>query len=137
MRKLFDLAAADENIRFSPYFWRVKLASAHKNLDVKFLPWHFTEREKISFSGQNKVPILIDGEKNIFDSWEIAKYLEKEYPDSPSLKISNGEVLLIKFWTEKILHRELLKFIVLDIYHSLTTKDQKYFRESREKNLFP
>ena len=34
------------------------------------------------------------------------------------LKIENGEVLFIKFWTENILHQELLKFIVLDIHHS-------------------
>ena len=47
---MFDLAAADENIRFSHYCWRVKWALAHKNLDVKYLPWDFTEREKIYFS---------------------------------------------------------------------------------------
>ena len=39
-------------------------------------------------------------EKIIADSWRIAKYLEKEYPNSHSLKLENGEVIFIKFWTE-------------------------------------
>ena len=29
--------------------------------------------------------MLVNGEKVISDSWEIAKYLEKTYPDEPSL----------------------------------------------------
>jgi len=44
------------------------MALAQKKLAVKFLPWHFTEKKKIEFSGQNKVLILINGEKIIADS---------------------------------------------------------------------
>ena len=51
-----------------------------------------------------------------------------EYPNSPSLKLENGEVHFIKFWTETILHREILKFIVLDIHNCLSSKDKIYFR---------
>ena len=32
--KLYDLAAKDETIRFSPNCWRVRLALAHKNRPV-------------------------------------------------------------------------------------------------------
>ena len=45
------------------------MAFAHKKLAVKFVPWHFKEKKKIVFSGQNKAPILIDSEKIITDSW--------------------------------------------------------------------
>jgi len=38
-------------------------------LAVKFVPWHFKEKKKIGFSGQNKAPILIDSEKIIAASW--------------------------------------------------------------------
>ena len=136
MRKLYDLAAANENIRFSPYCWRVRMALAHKKLAVKCLPWHFTEKKMIKFSEQNKVPILIDNKKIIADSWEIAKYLEKEYPNSPSLKLENGEVLFVKFWTESILHPEILKFIALDIHNSLSPKDKIYFRKKKRETSF-
>ena len=135
MKKLYELAGADENRRFSPYCWRARMALAHKGLEVESLPWHFTEKEAISFSGQGRVPVLIDAENTISDSWEIAKYLETEYPDTPSLKLDHGEVLFIKFWVETVLHPELLQLVVMDIYNNLAQKDQNYFRESREKLL--
>ena len=133
MIKLYDLAGADENRRFSPYCWRIRMALAHKGLDVECIPWRFTEKDALSFSGQVKVPVLVDGENTVSDSWGIAKYLETEYPDTPSLKLDQGEVLFIKFWVEKTLHSEMLQILVMDIYNSLDQKDQTYFRESREK----
>ena len=135
MIKMYDLAGADKNRRFSPYCWRIRMALAHKRLNVECMPWHFTEKDKIKFSGQERVPVLIDGSKTISDSWEIAKYLESAYPDRPSLKLDNGEVLFIKFWSETVLHPELLQLLVLDIHDNLSLEDQSYFRESREKLL--
>ena len=111
------------------------MALAHKRLNVECMPWHFTEKDKIKFSGQERVPVLIDGSNTISDSWEIAKYLESAYPDRPSLKLDHGEVLFIKFWSETVLHPELLQLLVLDIHDNLSLKDQSYFRESREKML--
>ena len=135
MIKMYDLAGADKNRRFSPYCWRIRMALAHKRLNVECMPWHFTEKDKIKFSGQERVPVLIDGSNTISDSWEIAKYLESAYPDRPSLKLDNGEVLFIKFWSETFLHPELLQLLVLDIHDNLSLEDQSYFRESREKIL--
>ena len=135
MIKMYDLAGADKNRRFSPYCWRIRMALAHKRLNVECMPWHFTEKDKIKFSGQERVPVLIDGSNTISDSWEIAKYLESAYPERPSLKLDNGEVLFIKFWSETVLHPELLQLLVLDIHDNLSLEDQSYFRESREKML--
>ena len=132
MLKLYELAGTDEKRRFSPYCWRIRMALAHKGLEVECLPWHFSEKEKISFSGQEKVPVLVDAESTVSDSWEIAKYLETEYPDSPSLKLNQGEVLFIKFLVETVLHPEILQFLVMDIYKNLAQKDQTYFRDSLE-----
>ncbi|SVE03204.1 uncharacterized protein METZ01_LOCUS456058, partial [marine metagenome] len=135
MIKMYDLAGADENRRFSPYCWRIRMALAHKGLDVECMPWRFTEKDKIKFSGQERVPVLLDGNNTVADSWEIAKYLETAYPDSPSLKLEHGEILFIKFWAETVLHPEMLQLLVLDIHDNLTPEDQSYFRESREKLL--
>ena len=111
------------------------MALAHKGLDVECIPWHFTEKDKIKFSGQERVPVLMDGNNTVADSWEIANYLENAYPDSPSLNLDNGEVLFIKFWAETVLHPEMLQMLVLDIHNNLRHEDQSYFRESREKML--
>ena len=135
MIKMYDLAGADENRRFSPYCWRIRMALAHKGLDVECMPWRFTEKDKIKFSGQERVPVLLDGNNTVADSWEIAKYLETAYPDSASLKLEHGEILFIKFWAETVLHPEMLQLLVLDIHDNLTPEDQSYFRESREKLL--
>ena len=83
--RLYDLAGADPNRRFSPYCWRIRLALAHKRLPVETIPWRFTEKAEIAPSGSKTVPVLVDGDRWIADSWTIANYLEDTYPDSPSL----------------------------------------------------
>lgn len=136
--KMYDLAAADPLVRFSPYCWRTRMALAHKGLAVETIPWRFTEKDAIAFSGQGKVPVLVDGEKAIHDSWEIAGYLEEAYPDRPALFGSDdarGAALFVKRWTESLLHPALVRLIIADIAGIVHEKDAGYFRESREKAL--
>ena len=64
----------------------------------------FFRKRKNQFSGQEKVSVLVDAESTVSDSWEIGKYLETEDPDSPSLKLNQGEVLFKKFLVETVLH---------------------------------
>ena len=135
-RILYDLAAADENFRFSPYCWRTKLALAHKNLSFETVPWRFTEKEAIAFSGQGKVPVLVDGKTVIADSQAIAEYLETAYPNEASLfgdSPARALTQFIKAWTEDVLHPAIAKIVLPDIFARLDPKDQPYFRETREK----
>ena len=83
--KLFDLAGAEPDRRFSPYCWRTKLALAHKGLTVETIPWRFSDTDAIEVSGQGRVPVLLDGDKVVSDSWTIAEYLEDTYQHPPSL----------------------------------------------------
>lgn len=83
--QLYDLAGAEPERRFSPYCWRTKLALAHKGIAVETIPWRFTDKDTIAFSGQGRVPVLVDGDRIVSDSWVIATYLEKTYADRPSL----------------------------------------------------
>ena len=85
MLKLFDLAGAQSERRFSPYCWRIRLALAHKGLDVETIPWRFTDKEALAFSGQARVPVLVHDGKTVVDSWVIANYLEETFADTPSL----------------------------------------------------
>src|SRR6266446_7829836 len=57
--KLYDLAGAETDRRFSPYCWRARMALAHKGLEVETIPWRFAEKDAIAFSGQGRVPVLI------------------------------------------------------------------------------
>jgi len=134
-RILYDLAGEDDALRFSPYCWRAKLALAHKNLSFETLPWRFTEKDVIAFSGQGKVPVLVDGENTVSDSQGIAEYLETAYPNEASLFGEAPAALtqFIKSWTEDVLHRALARIIVPDVFARLHPKDKAYFRETREK----
>jgi glutathione S-transferase len=136
--KLYDLAGADPARRFSPYCWRIRMALAHKGLPVETVPWRFTERDKITFSGQGLVPILIDGERTIGDSAVIADYLEASYADRPSLfggAAGRAAQVFIANWTATVLHAGVARSIMADLPLVLEGADRAYFRESREKRF--
>lgn len=138
MLKLYDLAGAEADRRFSPYCWRVKMALAHKGLEAETIPWRFTDKDAIGFSGQGRVPVLVDGERWVNDSWAIADYLETAYPDRPSLFGSPAAKALSLFhvrWAEATMHTAMLRLIVLDIWKHADPKDKAYFRQSREERL--
>ncbi len=138
MRQLYELAAADETLRFSPYCWRVKLALAHKNLAYETVPWHFTDKAAIAFSGQDKVPVLVDGGQVITDSQAIAEYLDEVYPHEPALfgdATAQALTLFIKNWVEIVLHPAIAHVILPDVHAHLSPADQAYFRESRERRF--
>src|SRR3546814_1325539 len=101
-RTLYELVGAEDR-RFSPYCWRIRMALAHKGLDAELEPCRFTEKHKLAFSGQKLVPVLVDGERVVNDSWAIACYLDEAYPDAPSLlggPIGRGTARFLNLWTE-------------------------------------
>ena len=51
---MYDLAGADPALRFSPYCWRMRMALAHKGMPVETIPWRFTDKAAIGFSGQGE-----------------------------------------------------------------------------------
>ena len=133
--KLYDLAGAEDDLRFSPNCWRIKMALEHKGLAAETVPWRFVEKDVIAFSRQKAVPVLVDGDKSVSDSWEIARYLDNAYSERPSLfagSAGEGLALFVKFWCEQTLNRIILRIILPDLFRSLHEKDKAYFRESRE-----
>jgi glutathione S-transferase len=136
MIRLYDLAGADPARRFSPYCWRTRLALAHKGLSVETIPWRFTEKDKIAFAGSQRVPVLTDGDRAVHDSWEIALYLEKAYPDRPALfggAAGLGPTRFLNSWTDGVLIGAIARLIVSDIPPLLAEPDRTYFRKSREE----
>ena len=136
--KLYDLAGAEDDRRFSPYCWRIKMALLHKGLAFETVPWRFTEKEAIAFAASSTVPVLVDGGHAVSDSWKIAAYLEQAYPNRPALFDGAASQTLTYFfshWTVRTVHPPLMRAIVLDLYGSLHEKDRAYFRESREKRF--
>jgi glutathione S-transferase len=134
--RLYELAGADIERRFSPYCWRIRLALAHKGVPVETIAWRFTDKDAIAFSGQGKVPVLVDGETIVSDSWAIAEYLEQRYPERPSLFGGGTGRAVTRFvnqWADGVLQLALARLIVPDVFAILHGQDRAYFRETREK----
>ncbi|MHB0775864.1 glutathione S-transferase N-terminal domain-containing protein [Halomonas sp. WWR20] len=136
-RIMYDLCGRDERLRFSPYCWRVRMALAHKGLECEFRPWYFTDKEAIAFSEQGKVPVFIDGEQQVTDSFEIFRYLDRTYPDKPLLGGAEAQerARFFKFYSERSLAPGMLRTVIMDLLNAVHPKDQDYFRSSREKAL--
>ncbi len=134
---LYDLAGADSERRFSPYCWRVRMALAHKKLPVRTIPWRFTEKDAIAPSGQTRVPVLVDGERWITDSWSIAEYLEDTYSDRPSLFGDSCSRALSRLHsnTANAIGAALFPFVALDILRHLHEMDKDYFQTTREARV--
>ncbi len=135
IRKLYDLAGADPSLRFSPYCWRIKLALAHKNLPFETIPWRFTDKDEIEFSGTGKVPVLIDGAEVVHDSQAIAEYLETAYPNEPTLfndAATRGLTKFVKGFSETMLQPAIARVALPGIFALIAEKDKDYFRRTRE-----
>ncbi len=133
--KLFDLAGADDR-RFSPYCWRTRFALAIKGLEAQCIPMRFTQKDLIAFSGQGRVPVLVDGDNCVHDSWTIALYLERAYPDRPSIFGDEANIAVLRFlnmWTDRVVLRGIMPMIIQDIFEHIDPADHAYFRQSREK----
>jgi glutathione S-transferase len=133
--KLFELVGTDEARPFSPFCWRTRMALAHKGLGAESIPWCFTEKQAIAPHHSEKVPVLIDGETSVADSWAIANYLEDHYPERPSLFGGEGGRAvgrMINWWGDVTVVGGLFPLIVADIPSHLKPVDAAYFRSSRE-----
>ncbi len=135
--KMYDLCGADKDRRFSPFCWRIKMALAHKGLETEFIPWRFTEKEALAPTGQGLVPVIIDGDTWVNDSWKIALYLDEQYPDKPLMKSAQVKALtsFTKAWVETQITGLILKLVITEIPPYLEEEDSAYFVKSRTEKF--
>jgi glutathione S-transferase len=133
--KLYELVGTDDSRPFSPFCWRTRMALAHKRLSAETIPWCFTDKAAIAPHQSEKVPVLLDGDKPIVDSWVIANYLEDTYPDRPSLFGGEGGramARMLNWWGDVTVMGGMFPLIVADIPAHLKPVDAAYFRKTRE-----
>ena len=69
-------------IPFSTNVERIALALAHKGIDVEYIDVDPDDRsEVVRVSGQELVPVLVDGDRVLSDSPVILEYLEERFPE--------------------------------------------------------
>ncbi|MCC5884465.1 MAG: glutathione S-transferase N-terminal domain-containing protein [Halomonas sp.] len=136
-RVLYDLCGIDEGLRFSPYCWRVRYALAHKGLDVETRAWRFTDKQALAFADYDKVPVLVDGNETVTDSYSILEYLDRTYPERPLLGegLAGARARFFKHYAERALQPAMMRTIIMDLLNAIDPKDRSYFRETREKRF--
>ena len=114
------------------------MALAHKGLSAESIPWCFTDKFAIAPHRSEKVPVLLDGETSVVDSWVIANYLEDTYPDRPSLFGGEGGRAvgrMLNWWGDIAIVGGLFPLIGADIHGHLKPEDAAYFRRTREARI--
>ena len=135
--RLYELKGAGE-CRFSPYCWRARLALAHKGLKAELVPVRYADKDLIAFSGQTRVPVLVDGGTTLSDSWAIACHLEEAYAEGPSLFGGAGgraQTRVLNAWMDKVQNPLILRMIVHDVLNGIEAADKEYFRATREQRF--
>ncbi|HCP00953.1 MAG TPA: beta-aryl ether-cleaving protein [Rhodospirillaceae bacterium] len=134
---LYDLVGRDDR-RFSSNCCKTVYALAHKGLAFKIVPTRFIDIAEIRGGELKTVPVIRDGDRWVGDSWNIAVYLEKTYPDEASVFGGVGGIEHARFvaqWNASEIQPLVMTMIVNDIYQRLDPADQPYFWESRKKRL--
>jgi glutathione S-transferase len=112
------------------------MALAHKGLEATSEDYWHGDVEKLAFSRQTKVPVLVDGARVVTGSWNIACYLDDNYPDRPPLMDgAHGRALtrLVNIWCDTQIDIPIVRSSFLDIFHNLHPNvDAANFRASRE-----
>ncbi|MDR5901935.1 glutathione S-transferase N-terminal domain-containing protein [Halomonas icarae] len=136
-RVLYDLCGVDEDLRFSPFCWRARYALAHKGLEAELRPWRFNDKEILAFADHDKVPVLVDGEAVVTDSYKILQYLDRTYPKAPLIGegLAAARARFFKHFAERTLAPAMLRTIIMDLLNAIHPDDRGYFRETREKRF--
>lgn len=132
--ELYDLAGQDPDLMFSPFCWRIRMALLHKGLDFTVIPWRFSDRSATAGSGYDAVPVIRDGERWVGDSWAIALYLDRTYPQAPLMHNAESQAAarLVLGVCGTCVFPAAVRVAVLAAYKLLDDASKPYFRASRE-----
>jgi len=97
-------------IPFSTNVERVALALAHKGLEVESVEVDPSDRSPLrELSGQELVPVLVDGDAIVTDSVRIIAHLERRFPDPPLFPAdaaARAEIEIFLDWFNRAWKRE-------------------------------
>lgn len=145
--ELFELGGpgigerADDTVsgrRYSTFSWRARMALAHKGVAFETRPIRVSDKALIAFSNQTKVPVIRDGGNVIADSFKIAMYLERAYPNRPSLFGGDAGESLARFfnsWADRQLIGTLFPTLMFENTQRLVPEDGAYIRAQFERGL--
>ncbi len=133
---LYELGGRD-GARYSLFSWRTRLALAHKGLTAEHRTAKVCDKAAIAFSGQTKVPILVDGERVVFDSWAIAEHLDDQHA-GPSLfggPTGRGLARFVNGWVDRQIVPAAAPLVAPDVVDIVEADDAAHIRAGMEKGF--
>jgi len=131
---LYELGGLNDR-RYSLFSWRTRYALAHKGLTAEYKPVRISDKAAIAFSKQDKVPILVDGDQVIHDSFRIAQHLEAHHGGASLFGGEIGQSLARFFntWVDRTIVPRLAPLIAIDVTGIQDEGDAKHLRGVMEK----
>ena len=110
----------------SPFCRKVRLVLAEKKIEVELIEERFWEKRfqflKINHSGA--VPVFVENEILLTESFAIFEYLEEMYPEPPLLPTSpllRAEARRLSFWFDDKFHKEVTQNLLYEkVYKKIT-----------------
>ncbi|MCC7463562.1 MAG: glutathione S-transferase family protein [Gammaproteobacteria bacterium] len=134
---LYDLQLAS-GCTISPFVWTAKYALAHKGFDIDIVPGGFTGIMERTGGRSERLPVIVDDGEWVLDSWLIAEYLDRKYPDRPMLCGDPGIKPLAQFlegWLWRTAITPWFGCYIKDYRDLSLPQDHEYVTSSREKML--
>lgn len=137
MLTFYELCGARQDVRFSPFVWRIKLMLAHKAIPHETKTITFTDKTALAGSGLTTVPVIKHNKKWVSESLVIARYLEDNFSGSPLFEtpLAAAQAAIINNWVDRNIVMPIFPMIVSDIYDALDEVNKEYFRATREPRL--
>jgi glutathione S-transferase len=114
----------------SPYSRKVAAMLRYKGIEFTEKHVHPLRRGEVKrLSGQATVPVLADGDRIVYDSTRIAKYLDDKYPEKPIYPSDPREralALLIEDWAD-----EALPTTVMPALYFIASNSERTFQRFR------
>lgn len=137
--KLYELCAADADVRFSPFVWRIIMCLQHKGLSFERIPLERLDIKRTLATDPKTVPVLEDDGEQIVDSFEIMCHLERNYPEKSLFADENGlegdglaKCRDLNLWADRTLISRIFRMIVKDVNEIHSPENQAQFRKEKE-----
>ncbi len=134
---LYDLAARDKNVRFSPFCWLAKFGLLHKGLEFETVALGFLPKSAYPDPDYGKLPILKHGDELVRDSAKILSYLEKKFPEKPLIDGVEEQKRVDRYqsWLGEALFPALGPLMFHRVATALPADEAAYFTETREERF--
>lgn len=135
---LYDLVLKS-GVTLSPFVWRTKLAILHKGFEIDDVPTSYMGIRRMLDGSYTRLPVIDDGGTVVPDSWDIAEYLDRTYPDRPLLYRGQAEKSFARFldgWMWKGMIHAWFSCFTLDQVKLVHDEDREYVLDAHQNRIF-